>query len=383
MGKGFVGSFIGAVCSHIVVQMKLIKHAVVLLVAGIITSSTAFADKFVVSSSTAWSDIDGKGQLLSQLDDGDTLEVKARLDIDDDKCNDLQNLDDIVLLVDGGELRFTDDASEKIELKLGEGAKIVLINGGEITARENTSDDEYEDASGKKRIFIDGSLTCTGSGNASSSINTFGSSTNFTDPNCSLASFYEANVGGGVDAAGALPVTWGSIGLIRIERNILELEWSTMTEMNNNYFEVQQSVDGVNWDVVERKTSDAEGGNSSVRLDYSTVFQISSPTEVNYFRIKQVDFDGKFDFSKILVYKPQSSSLGKDPIVATLGGGVIKVTGNYYTQLAVYAGNGQLVWSNEIGHTTEIKLENSGAHWLVFRNRAGSVLRVKHMVNYE
>jgi hypothetical protein len=74
------------------------------------------------------------------------------------------------------------------------------------------------------------------------------------------------------------------------------LDWATATEMNNNYFDVQHSVDGVTFSRIDRVYS--KNGNSTSLQTYQTTH--NEPAKgVNYYRLKQVDFDGTFEFSDI------------------------------------------------------------------------------------
>ncbi len=72
------------------------------------------------------------------------------------------------------------------------------------------------------------------------------------------------------------------------------LNWTTGSEINNDYFEIQASYDGQNWEVL-RVVDGA--GNSMVKLDY--VENLGKDTHT-YYRLKQVDFNGSFDFSNVI-----------------------------------------------------------------------------------
>ncbi len=91
-----------------------------------------------------------------------------------------------------------------------------------------------------------------------------------------------------------LPVKWGDIAALGNERGVL-IKWTTLTEINNNYFEVQRSVNGYDWEVIgEVKGS----GNQSVAKRY----QFTDDTKLAhaYYRVKQVDYDGKEDYSRVV-----------------------------------------------------------------------------------
>ena len=74
-----------------------------------------------------------------------------------------------------------------------------------------------------------------------------------------------------------------------------ELYWSTSTELSNNYFDVERSADAGTYQKIGRV---AGAGNSTTTKTYS--FTDLVPLHNNYYRLKQVDTDGKFYYSKII-----------------------------------------------------------------------------------
>lgn len=73
-----------------------------------------------------------------------------------------------------------------------------------------------------------------------------------------------------------------------IENSDVKLEWETASEINNNYFEIQHSKDGVNFKTIGKVIG---AGNSSVTNRYHLMHK--NPNEgVNYYKLYQVDFDG-------------------------------------------------------------------------------------------
>lgn len=79
------------------------------------------------------------------------------------------------------------------------------------------------------------------------------------------------------------------------DKNHVHLNWKTLSEINNDYFTIEKSNDGLEYE----KVSIIDGsGNSNHELSYSTTD--TEPYEgLSYYRLKQTDFDGKFSYSKI------------------------------------------------------------------------------------
>jgi len=75
------------------------------------------------------------------------------------------------------------------------------------------------------------------------------------------------------------------------------LFWSTANEINNNYFTLERSNDGVNWDLVSNVGA---AGNSQQVLNYSHTDKLYKRGEVNYYRLSQTDFDGQKEYFNIV-----------------------------------------------------------------------------------
>ena len=82
------------------------------------------------------------------------------------------------------------------------------------------------------------------------------------------------------------------------------LEWSTSQELNNQYFSVERSADGnSNWFEIAK----VEGsGNSQVAKNY-TAFDKNPLAGNNYYRLKQVDYNGNYEYSRIINIKVNGS----------------------------------------------------------------------------
>jgi hypothetical protein len=86
------------------------------------------------------------------------------------------------------------------------------------------------------------------------------------------------------------------------QRTINKLFWTTATEINNVGFEVQRSFDGVNFSKLANIASKAQNGNSITDLSYR--FDDLSPLpDKNYYKLKQIDIDGKFNYSKVILIR--------------------------------------------------------------------------------
>jgi poly(3-hydroxybutyrate) depolymerase len=95
---------------------------------------------------------------------------------------------------------------------------------------------------------------------------------------------------------GPLPVEWLSFEGKRTGSSI-ELSWKTSMERNNERFEIERSDDGTNYNAIGVQQAK---GNSSVIQRYSFIDAEVSNHRAYYYRIKQIDFDKQFDYSKVI-----------------------------------------------------------------------------------
>ena len=93
----------------------------------------------------------------------------------------------------------------------------------------------------------------------------------------------------------ALPVSFQKFTATKQQKTVL-LNWATASETNNNYFEVEKSVDGKTWQTFDKVQA---AGNSHTTRHYQTTDELPNTKSVNYYRIKQVDFDNDFSYSTI------------------------------------------------------------------------------------
>lgn len=95
--------------------------------------------------------------------------------------------------------------------------------------------------------------------------------------------------------SGSLPTGFTPlpIKLLSFEAHVsssgVNISWVTATEENNHYFVIQRSTDASNYVNI---ASVSGAGNSVVELSYN-YFDATAPTGVVYYRLKQVDIDGK------------------------------------------------------------------------------------------
>lgn len=87
-----------------------------------------------------------------------------------------------------------------------------------------------------------------------------------------------------------------------------QLRWTTSNEQDNSGFEVQRSADGINFTVLDFVKSQAIDGNSNSRLNY-TFTDHHQNSDRQYYRLRQVDFDGRSTVSNVVLIKRKNPLL--------------------------------------------------------------------------
>ncbi|MCF2446314.1 T9SS type A sorting domain-containing protein [Dyadobacter sp. CY345] len=97
-----------------------------------------------------------------------------------------------------------------------------------------------------------------------------------------------------------LPVTLISFSGKRLDARQIQLDWTTTSEVNNDYFEIERTLNPATG--FQAVGSVKGQGNSAADVSY----QFTDPnaeTIYTYYRLKQVDLDGSFVYSRIIAIK--------------------------------------------------------------------------------
>ena len=108
-----------------------------------------------------------------------------------------------------------------------------------------------------------------------------------------LSSFSQFGAAG--RRSGPLPIELIEFKLEKYSTHSVQLNWKTKTEINNDYFTIEKSEDGNTY----FETGKLNGaGNSTEELNYSFIDE-NPFSNINYYRIKQTDYDEKYSYSVI------------------------------------------------------------------------------------
>ncbi len=164
-----------------------------------------------------------------------------------------------------------------------------------------------------------------------------------------------------------LPLTGLSLSARKLDKEILA-QWQTLTEQNTSYFELEKSSNGTEF---EKITIVKAQGNSKEKSEYSFIDKAPN-SPINFYRIKQVDLDGKSSYSNIatVLFETSTASIRIYPNPATT---IVKIdlptVDNYVIQC--YNTQGQLVLSQAANaHVAELNIGTfaSGTYQLRISN---------------
>jgi len=74
------------------------------------------------------------------------------------------------------------------------------------------------------------------------------------------------------------------------------IEWFTISEINNDYFILEFTIDGKVW----REVSKVDGAGNSTFQNFYKVYHRITENRINYYRLKQVDYDGTINTHNII-----------------------------------------------------------------------------------
>lgn len=106
---------------------------------------------------------------------------------------------------------------------------------------------------------------------------------------------------------GPLPIELLSFNATTNDLNNVVIEWSTVSQCNNDYFTVEYSQDGYEWEEVSRING---AGNTNTQIDYVCIHR-DPYIGLSYYRLKQTDYDEVFEiFHPVTVTVKDKMTIG-------------------------------------------------------------------------
>jgi hypothetical protein len=176
---------------------------------------------------------------------------------------------------------------------------------------------------------------------------------------------------------GSLPVTLVSFDAYKTA-DAVALVWATATEQNNKGFEVEHSTDGINWKTIGMVHTKASNGNSNTKLEYGYTDNVPV-TGNNFYRLKQVDFDGKTVYSavkQVTIRTAGSITVYPNPVAHELTVEGVALKGSTVT---IFNAMGQhlsskIIQSNEKLVRLNVSQLTGGVYYIVVTNEDKKVI---------
>lgn len=184
----------------------------------------------------------------------------------------------------------------------------------------------------------------------------------YIDGNGGASSSFYIELVSGAAACSSLPVTLLNFSGEN-ENNNNKLLWTTATEINNDYFELERSYDAINFE----KISEVDGaGNSSNILNYYQIdYSFNRTNPVSYYRLKQVDFDGQFSYSNIVALQ-NDTKMGEILIYPNPANNYLNLThsNDELTVFQIYSIEGKLISQGDFksSHQIDLNFFSSGTY---------------------
>jgi hypothetical protein len=106
-----------------------------------------------------------------------------------------------------------------------------------------------------------------------------------------------------------LPVTLTGFAGRNVHDQYVALQWTTASEENTDHFEVEKCLDGIHFKTVITVKA---AGNSKTLQRYTTD-DLSPASGMNFYRLRQVDIDGNYAYSPVIIVRVGSKS--SEPLV--------------------------------------------------------------------
>lgn len=158
--------------------------------------------------------------------------------------------------------------------------------------------------------------------------------------------------GGGNNSLGPLPVTWLSFTGKR-QAGETQLYFATAQEINNSHFEIERCVPGNNF--ISLGSVAGKGNYSGIsHYHFTDNDEITGSSVPLIYRIKQVDFDGKYNYSSLLLLQNKLDVGAAFKLYPQPANDELNITTDFIypnTKILVYDAQGKLVKSEPIKQT--------------------------------
>ena len=170
-----------------------------------------------------------------------------------------------------------------------------------------------------------------------------------------------------------LPVDLTSFSA-KSEKNQITLNWQTAQEINNDFFQIERkTTQSREWETIGQELGK---GNSEITVDYAFIDKRPA-NGINYYRLKQIDFDGQFEYSE-MVSAEIRTTISIDIFPNPTASELTIVAPNDFTQgeIRLFDAMGRMVISSSINERNYLNLSNlnSGIYFFKLLDENGNMV---------
>jgi hypothetical protein len=179
-------------------------------------------------------------------------------------------------------------------------------------------------------------------------------------------------------AGGPLPIQLINFNT-EAQKDKVKINWSTASESNNDYFTIERSTDAAIWTVIKT----IKGAVNSSSLKNYESFDEKPVVGTSYYRLKQTDLNGKFNYSDSKVVKYTSGdNIFAFPVPNT--GNTVNFKGIVQPkniQLTIHDISGAKVFSTTLQtNSVELPLLKAGVYVMTLTNKvSGDITNIRYV----
>lgn len=192
------------------------------------------------------------------------------------------------------------DAGDQLKVDISGGSKSFLVGSGNASISDNYT------------LIGPGTIVVSGTANRADEIITY--STTSSGAAC-------------VNCMSSLPIELTTFQ-VALENNAVACDWWTETELNNDFFTIGRSLDGINFEPIAYM----KGAGTNFEPMHYKIYDYDPYLDlVSYYRLAQTDFNGLTRYHDIQSVKPKK--INKLTIYPNPSNGTVQITGDYKTLL--------------------------------------------------
>ncbi len=230
-------------------------------------------------------------------------------------------------VINAGDIQFNGDATIAGNFNNDGNGEIIIDNSTLTIGGAFSNNGDITALGSCGRINIAGSSTNNGSGN----VGMDNSNVDICDTSSSNGGSFDSNGGNiGPNVTNCtcvptiLPITLSSFTANKETNNSIYINWETMFELDNQYFQVERSFSGTDFKIITQVSSQNNNKETNKERKYSFIDNLTDntlsiiPSNKNiYYRLKQIDRNGNFTYSPVVVVQVEKNDAKEIKLISS------------------------------------------------------------------